>query len=254
MANELTKAQQRWLELVQASSVALRGEDLSGDIAASASACIIEYRGRRFVLTAAHAVRKKRWSIEIGFDPKVGATEVWHLRGFSMIGEVRRGEGLEDARALDCCFEEIGHSVQPVFEHRTPRGVFPEQRPRPVFTTDLTALPGSGQRYGFAGEIKPEKHGPNWAAAHVTYPGLTYLSSEREVHTFALPVSHPGHEEFRGCSGAPIVGEDGRAFALVLGGDPAKNTIDGLSLAYLKPALDMYCATVPSPYGDSSEK
>jgi hypothetical protein len=28
-----------------------------------------------------------------------------------------------------------------------------------------------------------------------------------------------------------------------------KNTIDGLSLAYLKPAIDLYCDAVPSPYG-----
>jgi hypothetical protein len=109
--------------------------------------------------------------------------------------------------------------------------VFSEPRPRPVFETDLTALPVPGRWYGFAGEIKPEKHGPNWAATHVTYPGLTYLSSEREVHTFSLPVQHPGHEEFRGCSGAPIVGNDGEVVALVLRGCPMKNTIEGLSLA-----------------------
>jgi len=123
----------------------------------------------------------------------------------------RRCSSQASMRVFDCCFEEISHTVQPVFEHRTPRGVFSERQLRPVFNTDLTTRPRHGQQYAFAGEIKPEKHGGNWMADHATYPGLTYLSSEGEIHTFVLPVKHPGHAEFRGCSGAPIVGEDARS-------------------------------------------
>jgi hypothetical protein len=249
MGVKLTATQRRWLELLQTSSVALRTEDASGALHGSASGCIVQYRDRRFLLTAAHAVRDRNWVLEIGFDPQTGGTEVWRLRGFAVVGEIRLGDDVSDARALDCCFEEIGHAVQPVFEHRTPRGVFSDRVPRAIFTTDLTARPESDQLYGFAGEIKPEKHGAHWAATHATYPGLTYVSSEREIHTFSLPVKHPGHQEFRGCSGAPIVGEDGQPVALVVRGDPVKNTIDGLSLAYLKPAIDLYCDAVPSPYG-----
>ncbi len=243
------KEMQRWLEWVQTTSVALRREEPSGGVGSSASGCLVQYSGRRFVVTAGHAVPGTGWCVEIGFDAQVGDTEIWRLRGFSFVGEMRKGQGLAGMRMFDCCFEEVSHSVQPVFEHRTPRGVFSERRLRPVFITDLTALPQRDQQYAFAGEIKPEKHGNNWMADHATYPGLTYLHSDAETHTFKLPVTHPGHDEFRGCSGAPIVGEDGEIVAIVLSGETGADTIKGLSLAYVKPALDLYCASVPSLYG-----
>lgn len=211
MDGTINEAQQRWLNWVQITSVSLRREDTAGGVGSSASGCLIQYRGRRFVVAAKHAVSGKGWCIEIGFDPRLDKTEVWRLQGFNVVGEMRKGQGLEDMRVFDCCFEEISHTVQPVFEHRTPRGVFSERQLRPVFNTDLTTRPRHGQQYAFAGEIKPEKHGGNWMADHATYPGLTYLSSEGEIHTFVLPVKHPGHAEFRGCSGAPIVGEDARS-------------------------------------------
>lgn len=66
--------------------------------------------------------------------------------------------------------------------------------------------------------------------------------TEGVYHYFKLPVDHPGHEAFRGCSGAPIVGDDRRVVALVTGGDIDANEISGITISAFKKAIDEFLA------------
>jgi hypothetical protein len=51
----------------------------------------------------------------------------------------------------------------------------------------------------------------------VCFP-LTYVSRRDDLLAFRLPIPHPGHDYFRGCSGAPSIDEAGRIIALVCEG------------------------------------
>lgn len=104
--------------------------------------------------------------IALGFDARAGQFEVYRLRGFSTVALTRAN--WENFRALDFCFEEVGHDVAPVFEHRTPMGVFAERRMRHVFDSELTDEPRQGQMYGFAGEVRAERQGADWVSDSVT--------------------------------------------------------------------------------------
>jgi hypothetical protein len=73
------------------------------------------------------------------------------------------------------------------------------------------------------------------------YPGLRFIRTEGEFHIFKLPVSHPGHDHFKGCSGAPIVDMNKQVVALVCDGDPATNTIRSVSTSRYKFAIDFIC-------------
>jgi len=59
---------------------------------------------------------------------------------------------------------------------------------------------------------------------------MTFQRAEGDFYFFKLPSPHPGHESFKGCSGAPIVDSEARVVALVCGGDPATNEIHGIAL------------------------
>jgi hypothetical protein len=72
----------------------------------------------------------------------------------------------------------------------------------------------------------------------VVYPGLQYSHSEQEMHYFKLPVEHPGHEAFHGCSGSPIVDLNRNVVALVVGGDLAINTVRGVAINRVLPNLE----------------
>jgi hypothetical protein len=93
--------------------------------------------------------------------------------------------------------------------------------------------------FAFSGRVRTEQHGPNsFVADMVVYPGLKLLRSENEFLVFQLPVTHPGHDAFQGCSGAPIVDRNKQAIALVVDGDISSNTIRGISLEQCVPALN----------------
>jgi hypothetical protein len=95
--------------------------------------------------------------------------------------------------------------------------------------------------YGFSGQVRTEIHGSDQLVSEmVVYPGLLYRGTENGYHTFKLPVRHPGHDAFSGCSGAPIIDTKGRLVALVCSGDTSDDTIVGVSLAKFGIGLDVY--------------
>jgi hypothetical protein len=57
-------------------------------------------------------------------------------------------------------------------------------------------------------------------------------------------MEYPGHEYFKGCSGAPILDSDGKLVALVCMGVPAVNSIYGVSVKRYKAALDILVGDV----------
>src|SRR3546814_18916949 len=74
----------------------------------------------------------------------------------------------------------------------------------------------------------------------VVYPGLRYERTEGGYHVFQLPVQHPGHDAFQGCSGAPILDMERRVVGLVCSGSIPDNTISCVSLARYGVALDAH--------------
>lgn len=68
---------------------------------------------------------------------------------------------------------------------------------------------------------------------------LEFVGSEDDYYKFKLPVKHPGHEYFRGISGAPIIDTNGNTVALVCHGDESENLIYGIMLKQYKSALDI---------------
>lgn len=231
---------QRWLEWVLATSVPLRRLDESGVPIAVASGCFVDYGGKRFLLSVQHAVDKgsRNWIVELAYDQATG-TDFFKPRGFNYVAEMTRGSG--EIRHIDFCYTEVPDDLVSIFQHITPRGI-QVQRPRHVFRPDLSTVPDRGQIFGFSGQVKLEMHGTSALVTEMhVFPGLRYLRTDGEYHVFQLPVSHPGHQQFKGCSGAPIVDMKKRIVALVCDGDTSKNTIRGVSLARYKFAFDFVC-------------
>lgn len=230
-----------WLNWVLVTSIPLRQIDENGQVIDHASGTLIDYGGRRFLLSVAHVVKRGTtgWAMQLGYDPILG-TEVFHLKGFAYPGEFTRSAGI--MRELDMCLTEVPCNLESKYEYRTPQGLF-DQRPHHVFQPNLAAAPDSQSVFAFSGRVRTEQHGHNcFAADIVVYPGLKFLRSENEFLVFQLPVAHPGHDAFHGCSGAPIVNRNKQVVALVVGGDIPSNTIRGISFRHCIPALNFLCA------------
>jgi hypothetical protein len=76
------------------------------------------------------------------------------------------------------------------------------------------------------------------------YDGLTFLRTEDDYHYFKLPFAHPGHEHFRGCSGAPIMGSSGHLAALVCGGCEECSEVWGISVRAYKTPIDLLAGNI----------
>ena len=111
--------------------------------------------------------------------------------------------------------------------------------PNHVFDTDTIDKPNLNQIYGFSGRVRTERPENNaFVSDMVVYPGLEYLHTESEIHHFKLPVPHPGHDAFQGCSGSPIIDFNRKAVALVVNGDIPTDTIQGVAISRVLPNLE----------------
>jgi hypothetical protein len=237
---QLSQRSQDWLRWTLVTSVPLRHLDEGGKPIGIASGCLVACAGRKFIMSACHAVQpeSKGWAIELSFDSEKG-TEMYWPRNFSYMAEMQKGSGVLDH--VDFCFAEVAMDVESTYAHRTPYSVS-DVRARHIFGIEDFIEPSQTGIFAFAGEVKPEMHGPDAFVTEMNvYPGLRFVRSEGAYHVFKLPVAHPGHDSFRGCSGAPIVDMEGRVVALVTTGDQVTGTIRGVAISRAVTALTWYC-------------
>lgn len=150
---------------------------------------------------------------------------------------------------VDFAYVDVPLEHEPMLEKIDPQtGSIIESRACTVWPARAIAEPEAGIRYGFAGHTKPSLEAHPLIAddvkfcftdLRVCFP-LTYVGRHDDLFAFQLPVEHPGHDFFRGCSGAPIIDEEGRVVALVCEGSIADSIIYGVSLRRYQFALDIH--------------
>jgi len=229
-----------WLEFVQASSIPLRKLDTNKLPVGIASGCMLDYLGKRLILSVFHATGKSgQWAVELRYDKENQRTELYYPGPFNFLAEMTLG--VSEIREVDFSYAEIHGDITSFFQHLTPRGECAGQRPRIVFKPDFSVPPSQEELYAFSGQVIPQFVPDHNAliTEHRTYPGLKYVRTENGYHYFELPVPHPGHDHFEGCSGAPIVDTERNVVALVCGGSEETNEIYGIALDKFKVALDV---------------
>lgn len=218
-----------WRQWVLVTSVPLVRLDEPGQVSDRGTGTMLDYSGHRFILSVEHTVTHdaRGWAIVVQQDG-AGQLEYYRPNAFTYVAEFRRTT--VTFRPLDLCIAEVSPELETWYEYRTPLGLF-DKRPHHIFQSDSMATPDSDQIYGFSGQVRHEQHGPSTIASEmVVYPGLAYSHTEDDIHHFRLPVPHPGHGAFEGCSGAPIVDLNRKVVTLVVGGNTEKNTIQGIAI------------------------
>lgn len=239
----MTEETKKWLKFVQASSVPLVNVDEAGNPTGGiASGSLIEYAGNRLLFSVFHATGgiSDRWLIRLRYDAARNRTDVFYAPRFNRFVETSPNAPIQGV-TFDLSFIRVPPDIVPYFQHLQPSGLV-EERERPIFASDLCEQPQKNIPYAFAGEVRPffVPDCDTLTVDHCTYPGLILDRTEGVYHYFRLPFDHPGHDAFKGCSGAPIVGFDRRVVALVVGGDIETNEIFGISMSAFKTAIDKF--------------
>jgi hypothetical protein len=232
----ITLEDQSWLTWTLTTSVPLLQLGKGDHVLDTASGALIDYKGHRFIVSVEHAVKRDSsgWSIALQQNEK--GLEFYRPNAFVYVGEFKRST--TTLRHLDLCLAQVQSSLESWYEHHTPRGLF-DKRPHHIFDQSSMAQPEKGAVYAFSGQIRRERHGDNVIVTEmVVYPGLKFTHCDDEVMHFSLPMAHPGHDFFAGCSGGPIVDNNRQIVALVIGGDIAANSIQGIALDRCLPGFE----------------
>jgi len=230
-----------WLNWALTTSIPLCRLDADANIIPAGSAALVAHRKRRFLLSVEHAVPMDGtdWMAYLRAAPG-GGSELYRIGAFNYLAKI--ADDASGLSYLDFSFVEVDASFDPVYQHHTPQATS-DERPRHIFASSAASLPATGVEYAFSGRIQPELHGSRATVTTTAYyPGLSFLRTDGPFHVFSLPVRHPGHEAFQGCSGAPIVDANENFVALLVGGDEASNTIHGVSADRYLYGIDHLCS------------
>lgn len=211
-----------------------------------ASGCLARYHGHMFLLTVFHAVGDlSTWSLELRYDSKIRRVKSLMLSGFNFL----KGGNLNSTKLkdIDFAYLEIGDDVQPMYQQIEPNGNILVEKPRTIHITDFGIIPSAREEYCFAGLAEPLFKNNVGSAIPVIeqklniQKGLKYIETvdSGDVHVFKLPFPHPGHATYQGCSGSPIMDNEGNVVALVTDGDVHSNEIYGINLNKYKLCLDI---------------
>lgn len=228
-----------WLEWVSLTSIPLYRLDEADRPVGVASGCLLRFGERRLLLSVAHATGQGRWAAELRYDPERDGTEL------HFFGDQWGASHLDETNAmredLDFSLTEVPADFDPIMQVRSPIGQIVSEHPRHIFESALRDLPARDGIYAFSGRVRPAQLDPlTYYAEPTVYPGLQFVRAEGPYHVFSLPVPHPGHEAFRGCSGAPVVDRQRRVVALLCSGDIPSNTIAAVSTQYLADIIQDY--------------
>jgi hypothetical protein len=218
-----------WLNWVGSTSVPLcRIKPNTDRVLGIASAWLLDIGEKRILITAAHSVLKGvDWAVDLGPDSE-GRNELYWPDEFAII----------DGPDLDLSAAKVTSDLQPFHQERGPRGMVGEPIAYHIFVPSEIVRPDLNEVFAFSGKISPELHADNsFFRRPIVYPGLRLVEHSAHKLTFRLPVEHPGHDAFQGCSGAPILDSKRRCIGHVTGGNVAENIIFGSSFEDLVPLL-----------------
>jgi hypothetical protein len=214
---------------------------------AFASGCLVDYSGKRVLLTVSHATGdQKNWAIQLRYVPGKG-TEIYQLGAMHFLAKGSLFKPmLED---VDFSYVEVPSTTCAYRQEiEAPANVIKSEAPITVHTSSLEDVPGLDNKFGFCGMAMPtfdNQFGQTYIRGKLrVYSGLSFLRTEDDYHVFSLPFPHPGHEHFKGCSGAPILSSTGSLVALVCEGCKKTNEIWGISVRAYKTPIDILIGNV----------
>jgi hypothetical protein len=237
-----TSAVEKTCELLACASIPLREMGPENFPVGIASGCLIDYGGRRWILTVAHATGNMgRWAIEMEYDHQRGA-KLWGIGAMHFLDMLSLSDGT--GQTLDLAYTTVPGDLQPYFQPRDEQAQMVKSLPRVIFQQpELRYVPSGTKLYGFAGGVmQTEEHhfGKLWHGTKlICYPTLTFVGEDEQFYFFKLPFAHPGHEFFKGTSGAPICDRKRNIAALVCGPGKKPDTIRGIKMHYFRSALDV---------------
>ncbi|NOZ47099.1 MAG: hypothetical protein GXO79_10010 [Chlorobi bacterium] len=226
-----------WAAKLILSSIPLRQLGVERMPIGFASGCLIDYHDKRLILTVSHATRNQgNWAIEVRAKNGIG-TQTYQIGAMMFLetGNINTGA----VKDVDFSYATVPNDIAPYYHELNPQGQITTSIPREIQTLDFEIKPDDSKKYGFSGTTMFSTDGWFLFTENRLVMDMTYQGMQDDLYKFKLPKKHPGHEYFRGTSGAPIMDNDGNVVALVCEGDVDEDIIFGVSIKQYKYSLDI---------------
>jgi len=205
------------------------------------SGCIISYRGKRILVTVAHVTQKPgNWAMEVRHEE--GKTLLYGLGPMNFLDKYSVKD--DQLQTLDFAYVELPDSIHPLRQELNINQELLTEEQITIHQLPIDGVPKYGIKYGFSGNVLPniEKHPlVTFFTTEVQIcTGLEFIKTVEDFYYFKLPTEHPGHVYFEGCSGAPLISEDGTTVVgLICGGVNDTDEIRVFPLSKYKIVFDI---------------
>ncbi len=214
-----------------------------------ASGALIDYGGKRALLTVWHATGdQKKWAVQVKYESGQGMlNRVIGSMNFLAKGSLTKPTA--KLEPVDFSYAIVPPDLVAFRQEIDFPDVIKSEVPITVHAPTLLDVPAAGENYGFCGLVMPvqEEHfGKTYIERQQrVYQQLSFLRTEGDYHYFSLPFPHPGHEHFKGCSGAPVLSEKGAFVGLLCGpGNDGTNEIRAVSTRAYKTPIDILVGNI----------
>ncbi|WP_430402293.1 hypothetical protein [Fluviicola sp.] len=212
---------------------------------ANASACLVDYKNTRFLLSVAHAsIAKSLWRAEVKSVDYDGANFGWlyqpvemnSLYSFKLKPELN---DVSEPKLVDFTYLRVpdnfnSEHVIDIIDNE------PFSANRTVFKPNFDVLLSKEKKYGFYGNVRFNGTKDNRLVFdHRLEHDLSYIGTDDEYHVFKLPHKYGSHLNYLGCSGAPIIDNDYNLVALVAFGRRSTNCIYGVDIKKYRSILEI---------------
>ena len=193
------------------------------------SGCIVYYKDRTFLLSVAHVTNIGRYGacIETNLPPQEGKSEIYSVgsmcyfdqyklpRNFSQLDI----KGFQDLGAffdktLDITFCEVKEDIT-ILQPGIDFGSYKVTKGHKIILyLDDAIEPEPGKKYGLFGKIRQKLVGTILYSQPTLKLGLQFQGKLDRFRYFLTPEIIKNKEDWEGCSGAPIIDEDGKLVGL----------------------------------------
>lgn len=217
------------LELIVRSSLQVVIVNKESEPISFGSGCIINYKNKFFWLSVSHVADVEGCSVTIEsyIDNKPVLLPIGDIYTFDFF-KIADGETIKSleelfggGKRLDICFAELKQEI-PLCQKKIDFGDFKvEEGYKTILYVDYSVELTDENRYGFFGRTRHKYTGVSYNTVPELYMensfhfGLKYSSSNQYVDRFLMPKTISDVEAFKGCSGAPILDQNGCLVGLV---------------------------------------
>lgn len=203
-----------------------------------ASACLVKYRDHLFILTVAHATGNQgNWAIEMRYVSGKGV-ELYQLGGMGFLTSGKIKHNKLKSQEVDFSYKLLTQALAPRHQVLSTSGGVMSDEPKLTLESDLSLAPDPAGEYGFWGLTRQTFNSHHLISTPKLELGMKFERTEGDRVFFKTCRPYKTYKDYRGCSGAPILGNDGGLVSLVVEGDKRKTGIYGLDLRNYRCLLD----------------